>query len=218
MSHCHRLQSAAEKQQKRSTGTTKLRAGPSIVPSPTVPVVPPGRPVNSQATCTFCGVTGHSRFSQGCQRFADLHATRAKSDTVEYLLGYTSVSACIACIFMPVLSGCSGLHLLPPPYQRASSSRSLLHIVLWSRQNRRFRHFIAQPAMLSRSCTQSDESKPTHPMQRLQPHWPRGCSGVMAVRVSRSFFWFAAFKCSIRLPQEWKNKSKPNKFGQNGGS
>ena len=134
--------------------------------------------------------------------------------------------ACIACVFMPVLSGCSGLHLLLPPYQRASSSRSLLHIVLWRQQNRRFRHFTAQLAMLSRSCTLSHESNPTHPMQRLQPRWPRGCSGVTAVTVSPSSSWSAALTRS--LPLRWNheskqvsvNKSKTNKFcqkGQNGG-
>ena len=101
-------------------------------------------------------------------------------------------------------------------HRRASSSRSLLHIVLWRRQNRRFRHFTVQPAMLSRSCTLSDECKPRHPIQRLQPRWPRGCSGVTAVRVSPSSSWTAVFKCSLQL-QQWKNKSEP-KFGQNCGS
>ena len=46
-----------------------------------------------------------------------------------------------------------------------------------------------------------------NPMQRMQPHWPRGCSGVMAARVSPSSSWFPAFKCSIRLPQNGRIKA-----------
>ena len=77
--------------------------------------------------------------------------------------------------------------------------RGRCHIVLWRQQNRRFRHFTAQLAMLSRSCTLSDESKPTLPMQRLQPHRLHGCSGVTAVAVSPSSSWSAALTRSLPL-------------------